>query len=165
MSTTVRYPKTSIIHETCELNHVIIGSNSKLSKRIIAFGNKENPLVIGDYSYVGIGCILQGYSAPIKIGNHTSIAMTCHFLTDSGPNCSEHLQTVYPIESGPIIVGNHCWICDSVLILPNVTIGDYCIIGAKSVVKSSVPPFSVVAGNPAKIIKKLPQTISSLKSI
>lgn len=54
----------------------------------------------------------------------------------------------------PIVVGNDVWIGANVIILPGVSIGAGCVIGAGSVVTKSVPEYSVVAGNPAKIIKK-----------
>ena len=59
------------------------------------------------------------------------------------------------IAKGKVIIGNNVWIGDKATVLPGVSIGDGAIIGANSVVTKDVPAFSVVAGNPAKIIKKL----------
>ena len=56
-------------------------------------------------------------------------------------------------SKGPVIIGNNVWIGDKVTILPGVQIGKGSVIGANSVVTKSVPPYSVVVGNPAKIIK------------
>ncbi len=50
-------------------------------------------------------------------------------------------------------VGRHCFIGGESLILPGITIGDECVIGAGSVVTKDVPPRSIVAGNPAKVIR------------
>ena len=63
-----------------------------------------------------------------------------------------------PIErklfsKGPIVIGNHVWIGDKVTILSGVTIGNNSVIAANSVITKDVPPFSVVAGNPGKVIK------------
>ena len=55
---------------------------------------------------------------------------------------------------GDTIIGNDVWIGQNSIILPGVNIGDGVIIGTKSVVGSNVPPYSIVAGNPAKIIRK-----------
>ena len=47
------------------------------------------------------------------------------------------------------------WIGDKATILPNVEIGDGCIVGANAVVAKSAPPYSVIVGNPAKVIKEI----------
>ena len=54
----------------------------------------------------------------------------------------------------PIIIGNDCWIGTRVIILPGVTVGNGCIVAAGAVVTKSIPPYSIVGGVPAKIIKK-----------
>ena len=54
---------------------------------------------------------------------------------------------------GPVIIGNNVWIGDKATILGGVTIGDGAVIAANSVVTKDVPAYSVVGGNPAKIIK------------
>lgn len=60
-----------------------------------------------------------------------------------------------PLTSkGGIVIGNNCWLGFSCEILSGVTIGDNCIVAARAVVTKDIPPYSIVAGNPAKIIKK-----------
>jgi len=54
---------------------------------------------------------------------------------------------------GPMIIGNDVWIGANALILPGVTIGHGAIIGAGSIVTKSVPPYAIVSGNPAEIVK------------
>ena len=56
-------------------------------------------------------------------------------------------------SKGPVIIGSNVWIGDKATILPNVTIGDGAVIAANSVVTKDVPAYSVVAGNPAGVIK------------
>ncbi|WRH68887.1 MAG: DapH/DapD/GlmU-related protein [Planktothrix sp. GU0601_MAG3] len=60
------------------------------------------------------------------------------------------------VKSAPVIIEDHVWIGFNVAILEGVTIGKGAIIGASSVVTKDVEAFTVVAGNPAKVIKKLP---------
>ncbi|MBQ8538908.1 MAG: CatB-related O-acetyltransferase [Ruminococcus sp.] len=55
---------------------------------------------------------------------------------------------------GDTVIGNDVWICQNATILPGVHIGDGAIIGANSVVTKDVEPYTIVAGNPAKVIKK-----------
>mgnify|MGYP002521654289 FL=1 len=60
-----------------------------------------------------------------------------------------------PITSkGPVVIGNNVWIGDKATILPGVTIGDGAVIAANAVVTKDVPAYSVVGGNPAKILKQ-----------
>lgn len=58
-------------------------------------------------------------------------------------------------SKGSVKIGANVWIGDKATILPNVSIGDGAVIGANSVVTRNVPPYCVVAGNPAKIIRQL----------
>lgn len=63
-------------------------------------------------------------------------------------------------ENSELIIGNDVWIGAKVNILPGVKIGDGAVIGANSVVTKNVPPYSIVAGNPARIIRlRFPETI------
>ncbi len=68
---------------------------------------------------------------------------------------------------GDTLVGNDVWIGYESIIMPGVTIGDGAIIAAKSVVVNNVPPYSIVGGNPAKIIKQrfTTETIKTLQEI
>ena len=57
------------------------------------------------------------------------------------------------ISKGAVVIKDNVWIGDKVTILPNVTIGEGAVIAANAVVTHDVPPYSVVGGNPAKILK------------
>jgi acetyltransferase-like isoleucine patch superfamily enzyme len=57
--------------------------------------------------------------------------------------------------SRPVRIGRNVWISFSACILPGVTIGDHSIVGARAVVRDDVPPYSVVAGNPARVVRSL----------
>jgi acetyltransferase-like isoleucine patch superfamily enzyme len=58
-------------------------------------------------------------------------------------------------EGRPIVIGPNTWIGFDACVLPGVTVGEGSVVGARSVVTEDVPPFSVVAGNPARFIRKL----------
>lgn len=60
-----------------------------------------------------------------------------------------------PLESkGPVIIGENCFIGYGVAILPGVELGNSCVVSARAVVTKSFPPFTMLAGSPAKVIKK-----------
>ena len=59
-----------------------------------------------------------------------------------------------PLLSAPVFIGEGCWIGERVMILPGVTIGKKCIIGAASVVTKDVPDYCIALGSPAKVVKK-----------
>ena len=58
------------------------------------------------------------------------------------------------VSKGAVVIGNNVWIGDKATILPGVIIGDGAVIGTGAVVTKDVPPYSVVGGNPARIIKQ-----------
>ena len=103
----------------------------------------------------------------IPVGRFTSIAAGVSFADIDNHPCIEFPKIVstypfndmlgvdYPVgkNKGPIVIGNDVWIGVSAYILNGVTIGDGAIVAAYSVVTKNVPPFSLVAGNPAKIKK------------
>lgn len=143
------------IDPSSSVNNISIGDKVKIAKRVSAFGSKETPLIIGKESYIGMNSILNGYAAELSIGENVSIAQNVNIMTDSGPNASEKLQRIFPVIAGKVRIGNHCWIGASSIIMPDVTLGEYCVVAAGSFVKDSFPDYSIIGGTPAKLIRKL----------
>jgi lipopolysaccharide O-acetyltransferase len=91
----------------------------------------------------------------VRIGKNVLIASNV-FITDS-----DHLvePAGLPVTvnkklvTEPVIIGDNCWIGQNAVILKGVTVGHDSIIGASAVVTRDVPPCSVVAGNPARVIR------------
>lgn len=88
----------------------------------------------------------------VVIGNNVKIGNDA-LLMDS--DFHDIYDTNKPGKSGPIIIEDDVWIAMKAVILKNVTIGKGSVIGACAVVTKDVPPYSLVAGNPAKVIKSL----------
>jgi acetyltransferase-like isoleucine patch superfamily enzyme len=152
------------IDTTTTINNVAIGNNVKIAKRCSIFGGPENILTIGENSYVGMNTIINGFAAQVSIGTNVSIAQNVNIMADSGPNASEAMQQIFPIQKASISIGNHCWLGASVIIMPAVQLGDYSIVAANSYVNSSFPPYSIIGGTPAKLIRSLtPLEIQKLK--
>ncbi|MCK4922204.1 MAG: acyltransferase [Bacteroidales bacterium] len=143
------------IDPSSSINNIEIGDRVKISKRCSLFGSSKTPIFIGDDTYIGMNCILNGYAAQIIIGTNVSFAQNVNVMTDSGPNASILLQKIFPIQSGEVRIGDHSWIGASTIIMPNVNIGKLCIIAANSFVNKSFPDYSIIGGTPAKLIRKL----------
>ena len=148
------------IDPSSTVNNVAIGNNVKIAKLCSIFGSPEYAVKIGNNSYIGMMSIINGYNAQIIIGERVSFAQHVNLMTDSGPNASPMLQKIFPIQKGSIEIGDDSWIGADSIIMPNVTLGKCCIVAANSFVTNSFESFSVIGGNPAKLIRKL--TVSEL---
>lgn len=90
----------------------------------------------------------------VKFGNNVFIAPNCGFYTAGHP-IDPTLRNQGLEYAKPIEIGNNVWIGGNVVVLPGVTIGDNCVIGAGSVVVKDIPKNSIAVGNPCKVIKKV----------
>lgn len=114
----------------------------------ITIGNNCN---FGDYLH--LTCINR-----IQIGNNVLTGRWVT-ITDNGHGTTDYeILTIPPnkrslYSKGPVIIEDDVWIGDKVTILPDVTIGKGAVVAANSVVTKDIPPYSIAAGNPAKIIK------------
>ena len=113
---------------------------------------------IGNYCSFGSWNHISSSNA-IIIGNGLLTGKWVTIVDNSHGNTNLEDLQIRPwlrpiISKGPVIIGNNVWIGDKATILPGVTIGDGCVVAANAVVTKNVPPYCVVAGNPAKIIKQ-----------
>jgi carbonic anhydrase/acetyltransferase-like protein (isoleucine patch superfamily) len=105
---------------------------------------------IGDHTWVGPFTILDG-SGGLTVGHHCSIAAGCQLL--SHDTASWALSGgVAEYERAPTSIGDCCFVGSLTVVLKGVTVGDHCLIGAGSVVTRDVPPYSIVAGTPARVV-------------
>jgi acetyltransferase-like isoleucine patch superfamily enzyme len=114
--------------------------------------NGVGDVFIGDHTLIGMSNVIIG---PVHIGNNVIFAQN---IVASGLN-HEYLDVSRPIRDqqivvAPIIIEDDCWIAANAVITSGVTIGRHSVIAAGAVVTKSVPPYSVAAGNPARIIKQ-----------
>ena len=102
---------------------------------------------------MNVGCVILD-EAKVCFGDNVFIGPNCNFYTACHPLDvkSRNIGLEY---AKPITIGDNVWLGGNVTILPGVTIGNNCVIGAGSVLTKDVPPNTVYAGNPARKIKDL----------
>lgn len=109
----------------------------------------------GDKLIVGKFCMIaSGVTFLMNGANHLTDAISTYPFAIFG-NGWEHAMEgkTYPFK-GNTVVGNDVWIGYNAVIMPGVTIGDGAIIGSCSVVTKDVPPYAIVGGNPAQVLRK-----------
>jgi len=143
------------IDPTTSVNNVTIGNHVKIAKFCSIFGSALHLLEIGDNSYVGMFSIINGFAAKVIIGKNVSIAQNVNIMADSGPNASPLMQKYYPLITGNVKIGDHSWIGANAIIMPGVELGEFCVVAANSFVNKSFPSYSVIGGNPARLIKRI----------
>lgn len=123
-------------------------------------GDKFFPTIsIGNNVLIQKDCHIGAINS-IVIGNNTLIASKVYISDHSHGEISGEVLVDPPAKrklysKGPVIIEDNVWLGEGVIVLPNVTIGENSIVGANSVVTKSIPKNSVVAGNPARIIREL----------
>ena len=109
-------------------------------------------VILKDNSSVGVNCLV---GQDTIIGKRVVMAPECIILTKNKKFNKDELCYRGYEDVKPVTIGDRCWICTRVIILPGVTIGEGCVIGAGAVVAKDMPPYSVVVGNPAIAVKSL----------
>lgn len=157
---------TNIHWKGCK--YISIGSNTKIGEQsiITAWDSYSHSgqtfipsLIIGNNCSIGKGSHISCINS-IKIGDNV-LTGPYVLINDNAHGATNRLVLdIAPIErqlvsKGVIVIEDNVWIGQGAIILSNVTIGKGAIIAANAVVTHNVPAYSVVAGNPAKIIKQL----------
>lgn len=115
--------------------------------------NAVGDVVIGDYTRIGIHNTIIG---PVTIGSHVNLAqgITVTALNHNYKETGKRIDQ-QGVSTNPVVIGDDVWIGANAVILPGVTISTHSVVAAGAVVTKDVPPHSLVAGVPAKIIKKI----------
>jgi acetyltransferase-like isoleucine patch superfamily enzyme len=115
--------------------------------------NAVGDVIIGDHTRIGLHNTIIG---PVTIGSHVNLAQG---ITVTALNhnfeAPERRIDEQGVSTQQVTIGDDIWIGANAVVLPGVTVGNHCVIAAGAVVTKDVPPHSLVAGVPAKIIKQI----------
>lgn len=116
-----------------------------------AINNGVGDVHIGDRTRIGLSNTIIG---PVNIGNDVRLAQNV-VLSGLNHNYESVDSPIHAqgVSTKPIVIEDETWIGANVVIVPGVTVGKHAVVAAGSVVTKNVPPYSVVAGNPARVLK------------
>jgi acetyltransferase-like isoleucine patch superfamily enzyme len=133
---------------------IILGNRVKIWSHIhktqLSAGGKGK-LIIGDNTFINVGTIISAHFQ-IKIGKNVQIAPGVIMMDSDFHGVEDRDAEVIPT---PIEIGDNVWLATRVVVLKGVTIGEGSTIATGAVVTKDIPPYSLAAGIPAKVIKSL----------
>ena len=149
--------KHSVIHHSARMDtppyrKFSLGDYSVIES-FACINNVVGDVIIGDHTRVGLHNTIIG---PVTIGSHVNLAqgITVTALNHNFEDTNKRIDE-QGISTNPVIIEDDIWIGANAVILPGVTIGLHSVVAAGAVVTKDVPPHSLVAGVPAKVIKQI----------
>jgi acetyltransferase-like isoleucine patch superfamily enzyme len=152
----VRWPVHGNVLEALREGRLQVGSGVLLEPGVWITAPGEARVLIGAGSFLNMGVMVASQQL-VEIGEHCMLANGC-FVSDSSHRFDdpERPITWQGFESkGPTRIGANCWLGANVVVTSGVSIGERCVIGANSVVTGEIPPFSVAAGAPARVLRRV----------
>ncbi|MGA7703671.1 MAG: acyltransferase [Solirubrobacteraceae bacterium] len=111
---------------------------------------------IGEGTFLNMGVMVAAEQL-VEIGDHCMLANGC-FVSDASHRFDDPEKPItwQGFDSkGPTRIGDNCWLGANVVITSGVSVGERCVIGANSVVTKDIEPFSIAAGAPARVLRKV----------
>lgn len=106
-------------------------------------------LEVGEWSAIGEQVFIYNLG-PVKIGAKVTLSLGAKVCAGS----HDHTRADLPLLKPPVTIGDQAWICADAFVGPGVTVGEGAVVGARAVVVKDVAPWTIVAGNPAREVKK-----------
>jgi acetyltransferase-like isoleucine patch superfamily enzyme len=141
--------------------HLVLGDRVRLSARTTFSGARNAPvkarIEVGDDTYVGHGVVLRA-GLGMRIGKHVLVASNALLSSDPGHPMDAAARRTEPAPAGSLghlVIEDDVWIAYGAAVLGSVRVGRGSVVAAHAVVTKDVPPYSVVAGNPARVVRTL----------
>lgn len=136
---------------------VWIGAGVYVGHYAILKGYYQGEMRIGDGTWIGQQCFLHA-AGSITIGANVGVGPAVRILTSTHAEAGRDVPILHsPLELAPVIVEDDADLGVGAIVLPGVTVGRGAQVGAGAVVTRDVPPYSVVAGNPARVLRERPE--------
>jgi acetyltransferase-like isoleucine patch superfamily enzyme len=149
-----RWPLHGNVLEALRDGRLQIGANALFEPDVWITIGDGAAVSIGEGTFLNVAVMVAAHER-VEIGSHCMLANGC-FVTDANHRFDDPDKPV-PWQGfsskGPTRIGDNVWLGANVVVTSGVTIGERCVIGANSVVTQDIPPFSVAAGAPAKILR------------
>lgn len=113
-------------------------------------------LYLGDHVYLNTSCVVLDNNE-VRVGNHVMVGPAVQIYTAAHPLEAKARIQGWEVAK-PVHINDNAWLGGGAVILPGIEIGRNAVVGAGAVVSHSVPPDTVVAGNPARVIRKVDQS-------
>ncbi len=149
----VRWPVQGNVLESFRAGRLEIGEHSLLEPNVWLTTGDSGQIRIGADTFLNIGVMVASVEL-VEIGDHCMFANGC-FVTDANHRFDDLDEPVTRqgfSTKGPTRLADNVWCGANVVITGGVTVGERCVIGANSVVLEDLPPYSIAAGAPAKVI-------------
>jgi acetyltransferase-like isoleucine patch superfamily enzyme len=152
----VRFPVEGNVLEALDDGRLTIGEGTLLEPGCWLTIGDEGSLTIGEGCFLNRG-VMVAVMDSVEIGDHTMFANNC-FVGDANHRYDDPETPITSqgfTSKGPTRVGSNCWLGVNCVVTSGVTIGDRCVIGSNSVVTNDIPPWSIAAGSPAKVLREI----------
>jgi acetyltransferase-like isoleucine patch superfamily enzyme len=152
----VRWPVHGNVLEALREGRLEIGPQTLLEPHVWITAPGDARVRIGEGTFLNIGVMVAAVEL-VEIGSHCMFANGC-FVTDGNHRFDDPDRPVTWqgfTSKGPTRVGDNVWCGANVVITSGVTVGERCVIGANSVVTTDLPPRSIAAGAPARVLKEI----------
>jgi acetyltransferase-like isoleucine patch superfamily enzyme len=152
----VRWPVHGNVLEALREGRLEIGAGTLLEPHVWITAPGGARVRIGSGTFLNLGVMIASQEL-VEIGDHCMLANGC-FVSDADHRFDDPEQPVtwQGFQSrGPTRIGDNCWLGAHVVVTSGVTIGERCVIGANSVVTSDLEPFSIAAGVPARLLRRV----------
>ncbi|MEJ7797477.1 MAG: acyltransferase [Solirubrobacteraceae bacterium] len=149
-----RWPLHGDVLEMLDEGRLEIGANTLLEPAVWITAPAPARVRIGEGTFLNLGVMIAAVEL-VEIGAHCMLANGC-MVTDANHRIDDPDAPVTWqgfTSKGPTRIGDNVWLGANVVVTSGVTIGERCVIGANSVVTQDVPPFSIAAGAPAKVLR------------